>query len=235
MLPDPPRRATLVALALAAIVACHDDRSHARNETKLTTPVPSTDELGLSADLDPDSLSRDLGCSATAQGSVREEACRLVQDFRRAGEVDSLPATGQATWFGQAFVLLGAEAEWREFYFLQWKPGRGRNATPGKATMEYSVAARALIPEGAEQAAEAERLLRALRTHSPPPADSPAARFVKTTPPEDGFFGMSRTRGPSLRFDEFARAHFVRQFGPRLLMLEEQPGETCAVELWPVP
>jgi hypothetical protein len=225
----------LLALALAAVAACHDDRSDAHNETKLTTPVPSADDLGLSADLDPDSLSRELGCGAAAAGSVRGEACRLVQDFGRAGEVDALPATGQEAWFGQAFVLLGAEAEWREFYFLQWKPGRGRSATQGKATIEYSVAARALIPEGAPQTKEAERLLGALRANSPPPPDSPAARFVKTTPPEDGFFGMSRTRGPSLRFDEFARAHFVRQFGPRLLMLEEQPGETCAVELWPVP
>jgi hypothetical protein len=231
----------LLALAsAAAVVACHDERSGARNETKVATvaapgPVASADGLGLSTDLDPEARFRELGCGAVTQGSVRAEACRLVQEFGRAGEVDALPATGQAAWFGQAFVLLGAEAEWREFYFLQWKPGRGQVAARGKASMEYSVAARALIPEGALQTKQAENLLGALRVDSPPPADSPAARFVKTAPPEDGFHGVSRTRGPSLRFDEFARAHFMRQSGPRLLMLEEQPGETSAVELWPMP
>jgi hypothetical protein len=240
MLPDRPRRATLLALALAALVACQDGRSGAPNETKVTQvasarPVPSADELGLPPDLDLDSLARELGCDSAAAGSLRGDACRLVQDFGQASEVDALPATGQAVWFGQAFVLLGGQHEWREFYFLQWKSGRGQGGGRDKATIEYSVAARALIPEGTGQTADAERLLGAVRAHSPPPADSPAAQFVKTTPPEDGFFGMSRTRGPSLFFDEFARAHFVRQSGPRLLMLEEQPGETCAVELWPVP
>jgi hypothetical protein len=231
----------LLALALAtAVVACHDDRSGARHETEVTTvspprPVPSADELGLSTDLDPEARFRELGCGAATPGSVRAEACRLVQEFGRAGEVDALPGTGQAAWFGQACVLLGAEAEWREFYFLQWKPGRGLGAARSKASMEYSVAARALIPEGAPQTKQAENLLNALREDSPPPPDSPAARFVKTAPPEDGFHGMSRTRGPSLRFDEFARAHFMRQLGSRLLMLEEQPGETSAIELWALP
>jgi hypothetical protein len=219
------------ALAFAC-GACEDGHPGARDETRVA-PAAS-DDGGLRADVDPEALLHDLGCGAAPEGNVRQEACRVVQEFGRAGDVDALPPTEQSTWFGQAFVLLGAEAGWREFYFLQLKPGREQGRAAGKASMEYSVAARALIPEGASQTAEAETLLGAVRSHSPPPAQNAAARFVKTTPPEDGFHGLGRTRGPSLHFDEFARDHFLRQSASRLLMLERQPGETCAVELWPL-
>jgi len=221
---------------VSAVGACDDGHPSTRDEPRVTPvrPASSPDEGSLRADLDPEAVLHELGCGRVPQGSVRREACRLVGDFARAGDVDSLPPTDQATWFGQAFVLLGGEAEWREFYFLQLRPGRGQGRTAGKASMEYSVAARALIPEGAPQTAEAETLLGAVRSHSPPPAQNGAARFVKTTPPEDGFHGLGRTRGPSLYFDEFARAHFLRQSGRRLVMLEEQPGELSAVELWPL-
>jgi hypothetical protein len=225
-----------IALAVFTLVACENGRPAPRHETRVTPvrPVTGADEGGLRTDLDAEALLHELGCGRAPEGSVRQAACRLVRDFGRAGDVDALPPTDQATWFGQAFVLLGAEAEWREFYFLQVRPGRGQGRAVGKASMEYSVAARALIPEGAPQTAEAETLLGAVRSHSPPPAQNAAARFVKTMPPEDGFHGLGRTRGPSLYFDQFARAHFMRQSGARLLILERQPGETCAVELWPL-
>jgi hypothetical protein len=243
MLPVRSRSSTMLALGpalLAGFGACRDRAAVTHRETLVDAGAiprawPSGDGLGLHSDVDLDVLRQNLACDRAPRGSPRGEACRLVEDFSRGGDVDSLPATGRATWYGQAFVLLGTEAEWREFYFLQCQPGRGKGAAPSKAAMEHSVAARALIPDDAAHTMDAERLLTALGDGSPPPGQSVAVRFVKTAWPEDGFRALSRTRGPSLYFEEFARAHFVRGAGRRLIVLEEQPGEVAAAELWPLP
>jgi hypothetical protein len=230
------------AALLGVVAGCRDDRAEehsaraggsaarlrsAEARSKPAEPPPA----GLPADLEPSSVSEELGCASAARG-LRQRACELVAEFAQAQDVTWFPPIGQAVWCGEIIVLPRGSAERRDYGFLQVRPGRGRSRLGAKAVMEYSVAIARVGNQPEQRATEA--FLSSLREAKGMATPSSLGRFVEAALPEEAFRALERTQGASLRFGDPGAHHYLRQREERLLLLGRRASDIEAGAWWPV-
>lgn len=240
------RRAAQLVLAAALASSCAASRDE--------PPAVETPSQAVPRDADLAKVRRYLQCDRRASGplarSSRAEACRVVDEFQRAGSFSLFPETGEETWIGRWYDCPNPSVEVAapgplvvvRLRISSFDLGpEALRLLPIDSVLPYSVRGLALI-DAVERPGCAE-LVDALTAGRAPPSpqlarqltastsDAGAAEWVATGLSSPS--AIARTRGASLQFhDLLGRDPHVRQTGDgRMLMVSG----ASAFELWRIP
>jgi hypothetical protein len=159
------------------------------------------------ADVDVEALIDDVKCKK----SDDRKGCECLRAFDKAKAFDDMPDDGQDNWVGYTYALGGSGNGKKQYFFGQFKSGKGN--------------VRVLFPENDDEEADAKKLVKAVSGGDKAPKDSEAAKFIKTAKPEGGFHTAGKTKGVSLKLDVDEGIAYLRRDGDRLLVVESGDGE----------
>lgn len=141
--------------------------------------------------------------------STPGRACPLLAEVAAAGPF--VGCAGPANYLGVMYPVGGIPNDGVEVpFFLQVR------AEPSGC----AAAARTLIAESPEEAADIAAVLTALRAGQPPPAGSGAVDYARTAPPPSGYHPLEPTTGVSTALLG-PTTIFVRSSGTRLLFVQQ--------------
>jgi len=217
-------RACIVMLCVVQLVACKEDAkgdSDGKSSKKSDKSEKSEGSPKGPKDVEVDSLLDDLKCKK----SDDREGCKCLRDFGSAKVFKDLPEDGSSAWVGYEHAIGGPADGKRRYYFLQIKSGKPSQSVIDDASVhesaiiDYQGSARVLLPENADEEADAKALVTALKDGSKPPKFSEAAKFVKTMKPKEGHRAMAKTKGRSIMIKWGTGDEIVRADGERVLIV----------------
>lgn len=239
-------REALLGLVAALAASCAARRDE--------PPAVETPSQAVPADVDLAKARRYLQCARRSSGplaqSNRMAACRVLDEFQRAGSFSRLPETGDETWIGRWYDCPHSSVEVAtpsplvlvRLRISSFDLGpEALRLLPIDSVLPYSVRSLALV-DPRERPGCAE-LVAALTAGRAPPSPQLARQLTAPTL-EAGAAdwvvsllsspsAIARTRGASLQFhDVLGRDPHVRQAGDgRMLMVSG----ASAFELWRIP
>lgn len=169
-------------------------------------------------DLDAELVAAQITPVPEASGLPRNEAFRIAQDFRDASAFTGWPSVDEELWLGPRYVLR-ASAGIRGYGFVRLRAAVGGGPMTGFAAP--------LKPDGFDEEADVVRVLEALRAGAPV-GDSPAVTYLRTAAPKLGYHPLAASSGRSSVIEAAAGRWFLRQTGPRMLVIEPLPKETTS-------
>ncbi|MGZ5969711.1 MAG: hypothetical protein ACXWP4_18690 [Polyangiales bacterium] len=178
-------------------------------------------------DVDVDAVLSDVKCKSDDD----RKGCSCLREFDSAKAFDDLPDDGGSTWVGRTYALGGSGDGTKQYFFLQLKSGKADDDTiesaklKADAVLDVKASARALFPENDDEEADAKSLVKAASGGAKAPKDSEAAKFVRTSKPENGYHPVAKTKGKSKIIAEEHGAAYMRADGDRLLLVEAGEGD----------
>jgi hypothetical protein len=240
------RRRAIVVLLAALAGGCAASRDE--------PPAVETPSQAEPRDADLAKVRRYLQCARRETGplarSNRGEACRVLDEFQRAGAFSLFPETGEETWIGRWYDCPNPAVEAaapRPLVLVRLRISsfdlgpEALRLLPIDSVLPYSVRSLALV-DARERPGCAE-LVDALDAGRAPPSPQLALQLTASRPGAGGAdwvasllstpSAIARTRGVSLQFhDVLGRDPHVRQAGDgRMLMISG----ASAFELWRIP
>jgi hypothetical protein len=217
------RLGALVALfSLAALAGC---RSAATE--------PHTTGKKMTADLNVVQLLGELGPRYAEPGKPalmpKDDAVRVLTEFRDAEPFTAVPAAGEELWFGKTYDVTADTHSFEGYLFCRIKAG-----APPLAF------ATGLVTDGWQEEGDAANIFQELKTGQPV-KPSHGYHYMMSTAPEGGYAPLVRSDGKSSVI-QAASPRWIRQSGARMLLVERLPGSPTThfngaghyAELWRV-
>jgi hypothetical protein len=188
----------LASLVSVAAAGCHSNTDAKQAKKQMTT----------TKDLDLDQLIGWFGNPYVNSGLPVDDAFRVVESFR--GAKGFVAPVNEEIWFGKSYdVALNGASDYA-FVFM-----RVRRDPSGAA----SACVANLVTQSGEEDGEARRLFGAVKRGEPAPADSDAAKYIRTAQVTRPFAAIVDTEGTSkVIIDEPPR--FIRQTPDRVLLIQ---------------
>jgi hypothetical protein len=198
--------------------------------TKMTTLPPS--------DLNVAQLIGELGPSYAAPDGTptmpKDDAVRVLAEFKDAGLLTALPQAGEELWFGKSYDVKADVNSFESYVFMRIKPQDDG----------FIAFATALVTDGWQEDADASNIVHELKTGAPV-KPSHAYKYMKSTPPDDGYAPLTKSDGVSMVLTS-SSPRWLRQKDNRILMIQHlpatAPGRSAPymaagryAELWHVP
>lgn len=190
----------LVLAVLLLTAACKDGSAEKKGKDEKSAKKGP-------ADLDVEETLGSVKCKKNDE----RKGCECLRDFESAKAFEGVPDDGQTTWVGRTYAVGGSGDGKKQYFFAQFKPGKGN--------------VRVLFPENDDEEADAKALVKAVSSGEKAPKNSEAAKFVKTATPEHGYSDIAQTKGTSLKLDADEGIAYLRADGDRLLVVEASDGE----------
>jgi hypothetical protein len=202
--------------------ACRSGATESRDTGQKTT-----------ADLNVVRLLGELGPRYAEPGkpalTPKDDAVRVLTEFRDAGPFVAVPASGEELWFGKTYDVAADTHGSEGYVFCRIKAGAPPTAF-----------ASGLVTEGWQEEGDAANILRELEAGQPV-KPSRGYHYMMTTAAEGGYAPLLRSDGTSSVM-QGASPRWIRQSGARMLLVERLPGHPTThfdgagryAELWRV-
>jgi hypothetical protein len=167
---------------------------------------------GTMTDLNVVQLIGELGPSYAVNGKPtlpKDDAVRVLADFRDAGAFTQLPTGGEELWFGKTYEVHADVRSYESYLFARFKPVA--DGVAGFVT--------GLATDGWQEEGDASNIFHELQTGAPV-KPSHGYKYMKSTPPDDGWSPLVKSDGTSLILTAKS-PRWLRQKDNRLLIIEK--------------